>query len=394
VTRDEKKLKKHFAQHALGFAVRKQRQKENRLRKAMVPAEPARERYSAAVDDWDELDLPTRERFVPREGAPPRDRVSGYVSPAKSILSPENDAESILSPGVAVCRGVALGLAGGRLRVWCEGRELIAVLPGSRSGVPPAAGDEVMFDSRAGTARVVAIAPRRTELVRPDPAIGARPRVLAANVDTVVIVVPAGPQAPRTGLVDRMLLAIGRTGCNALVCVSKTDLVSSAELSLVLERLSEPGAPLVACSAATGDGLDELAMRLRQGRSVLVGHSGAGKTSLLNALVPGASLATGPLREGNAKGRHTTSAATLIELEGGGQVLDTPGVRQFGLWSIRREDLLEHFADVAEHGRECRFRDCRHDSEPRCAVRGAVERGELPESRYRAYRRLVDECIP
>jgi ribosome biogenesis GTPase len=388
VTRDDKKLKKHFAQQALGFAVRKQRQKENRLRKAMAPAEPARQRYSAAVDDWDELDLPSRGRF------PPRYPVTGYFSPAKSILSPENDAESILSPGVAVCRGVALGLAGGRLRVWCEGRERIAVLPGARFTTPPAAGDEVTLDSRAGDLRVVAIAARRTELVRPDPAIGARPRVLAANIDTVVIVVPAGPQAPRTGLVDRILLAIGRTSCNALVCVSKTDLVSSAELSLVRERLSEPGAPLVACSAETGDGLDDLALRLRQGRSVLVGHSGAGKTSLLNALAPGAALTTRPIREWDARGRHTTSAATLLELEGGGQVLDTPGVRQFGLWSVRREDLLQHFADVAQHGRGCRFRDCRHDAEPECAVRAAVERGELPRSRYRAYRRLVDECSP
>lgn len=390
MTRDEKKLKKHFAQHALGFAVRKQRQKENRLRKAMAPAEPARERHSAAVDDWDELDLPSRGRFA----RPPRDPVTGYFWSAKSILSPERDPESILSPEVTGCCGVALGLAGGRLRVWCEGRERIAVLPGARFTTPPAAGDEVTLVGQEGGLRVVAIAPRRTELVRPDPGIGARPRVLAANVDTVVIVVPAGPQAPRTGLVDRMLLAIGRTGCNALVCVSKTDLVSSAELSLVLERLSEPGAPLVACSAASGDGLAELASRLQQGRSVLVGHSGAGKTSLLNALVPGAALGTGPVRERDAKGRHTTSATTLVELEGGGQVLDTPGVRQFGLWSIHRADLLQHFGDVAQHGRSCRFRDCRHDSEPQCAVRGAVARGELPASRYRAYRRLVDECSP
>jgi ribosome biogenesis GTPase len=387
VTRDDKKLKKHFAQHALGFAVRKQRQKENRLRKAMAPAEPARERCSAAVDDWEEMDLPTRGRFGWREAAPPN-RLAPREAPRDA---PREMAEEV---GSAELQGVALGLAGGRLRVWCEGRELIAFLPGARFTSPPTAGDEVMLDSRAGAVRAVAIAPRRTELVRPDPTVGARPRVLAANVDTVVIVVPAGPQAPRTGLVDRMLLAIGRTGCNALVCVSKTDLVASAELPLVLERLSEPGAPLVACSAETGDGLDELAMRLRRGRSVLVGHSGAGKTSLLNALAPGAALATGPVREWDAKGRHTTNAATLIELPGGGQVLDTPGVRQFGLWSIHRQDLLEHFADVAEHGRSCRFRDCRHDTEPRCAVRGAVERGELSASRYRAYRRLVDECSP
>jgi len=98
------------------------------------------------------------------------------------------------------------------------------------------------------------------------------------------------------------------------------------------------------------------------------------------------------VRARDAKGRHTTSSTSLVELPGGGQVLDTPGVRQFGLWSVRREDLLEHFAEIAELGTGCRFRDCRHGAEPDCAVRSAAESGELSAQRYRAYLRLRDEC--
>jgi ribosome biogenesis GTPase len=137
-----------------------------------------------------------------------------------------------------------------------------------------------------------------------------------------------------------------------------------------------------------------LAAHLARGRSVLVGHSGAGKTSLLNALVPGLALATAAVRRSDARGRHTTSAATLVELPGGGQVLDTPGLREFGLWAISRQDLRRHFEEIARLASACRFRDCSHRAEPECAVRAAAGKGELPAGRYRSYLRLLAECVP
>ena len=114
----------------------------------------------------------------------------------------------------------------------------------------------------------------------------------------------------------------------------------------------------------------------------------------LRGLVPGLALATQEVRGYDGKGRHTTTAATLVELPGGGQVLDTPGVRQFGLWAIERDDVERHFADVAALAAGCRFRDCGHGEEPECSVREAVAAGELPRSRYGSYRRLIAECGP
>ncbi len=384
LNRDEKKLQKHFAQQALGLAARKQRQKESRLRKAMRPA-AVRERLPVdPAVDWDDLELPWRERNPKRsaQGTAELRTPSGGAPSAGELANSQR------------FDGVALGLAGGWLRVWRAGESVLARRPGAFPGPPPVVGDEVELAQRDGEFELIAMAPRRTQLVRSDPHVGARPRVVAANVDTVVIVVPAGPPPPRLGLVDRISLAIGRGGGAPLVCLSKLDLAPADGVGAMLRRLLETGTALVACSARTGEGIAELALRLARGRAVLVGQSGSGKTSLVNALVPGLALPTAAVRRSDGKGRHTTSAATLVELPGGGQLLDTPGVRQFGLWSIGEADVRRHFEDIARLAVRCRFRDCGHRGEPQCAVRDAEASGELAPARYRAYLRLLEECEP
>jgi ribosome biogenesis GTPase len=238
-------------------------------------------------------------------------------------------------------------------------------------GFSVAAGDEVLYSSR-GVERVL---PRRSELARGG-------CVIAANVDTVVIVASFGAPPLRPGLIDRYLLATRRGGCEPLLCVNKCDQKNAAELALLDPY--EALVPILLCSAQTGEGIAALRERLRGQLCVFSGHSGVGKSSLLNALSPVLALKVGAVSQANGKGRHTTSASWLYDLGAGIRIIDTPGVREFAIDAAEASEFpeFERFAPL------CRFRDCTHTHEPHCAVREAAERGNIPLSRYQAYLKL------
>jgi ribosome biogenesis GTPase len=254
-------------------------------------------------------------------------------------------------------------------------------------------GDEVWIGERSGVLEVREVLPRRTRLSRPEPHRPEVEQVLAANVDVGVIVVALGAPPLRPGLVDRFLAALAWGGIAPLMCVNKVDLVAPPERAAALRPLAPYaalGVPALACSAASGEGMAELAAALAGRVGVLVGQSGVGKSSLLNALDPRLDLRTGAPRAGDGKGRHTTTAAGFYALPGGGGLIDTPGVRQFGLWEIAPEELAALFPEIAAAGLACRFRDCRHASEPGCAARAAAEAGAVAPARYAAYRRILE----
>lgn len=283
---------------------------------------------------------------------------------------------------VAVHRGRAVALADG------EQVEL-ALGPDSPR---PAAGDVAYFGP-GDLPRLVALGERRTVISRPDPGHGNRELVLAANVDTAVIVASVRRPELRPGLVDRFLIAIARGGAQPLLVANKADLAPSAGEREVLERQLAPfsalGLDVVWTSAATGEGLEELGARLAQGTCVFVGHSGVGKSTLLNALDPTSVRDTGVGREFDGKGRHTTTSAQLVELPSGGRLIDTPGIRSLGLWQVGRAELAGYFPEFEGPAQACRFRDCAHLVEPECGVRDAVEQGDVAEARYDAYRRIL-----
>jgi ribosome biogenesis GTPase len=211
--------------------------------------------------------------------------------------------------------------------------------------------------------------------------------VIAANVDVVVNVVSLKTPPLRPGLIDRYLIAIGKSGAEPLLCVNKIDLLESAEELDAVRPYQDIGIPVILCSASTGAGLDELSGALAGKLCVLAGHSGVGKSSLLNALDPQLQIATGSVSEANEKGRHTTTSSALYRLPNGATVIDTPGIREFGLWDITRDDLRHYYQEFGAY--QCAFADCTHVHEPDCAVKRAVASGAISEARYESYARIL-----
>ena len=289
---------------------------------------------------------------------------------------------------------IVMSVASARCRVFREGLELDVMVPPEmavRQKSVLAVGDRVIVSDESGLLRVQAVLPRRTVLARPDPLHAHRQRLIAANVDVVIHVVSLKAPPLRPRLIDRFLIAIQRGGAQPVLCVNKVDLLTPEELDAELEKL-EPylglGVPIVGCSTKTGEGLDRLRAEVEGKMAALVGHSGVGKSSILNALDQSLQLATNTLHRKRATGRHTTSASTLYDFGGGTYLIDTPGIREFGLWDLDRDSLRDYFPEFAQPSELCRFTDCTHVHEPDCEVKEAVERGELNAARYETYARL------
>lgn len=336
------------------------------------------------TDDWDEPPINRRggkRRNVAIEADDPFESGAWGVA---SDIDP-HDAAIVISIGK------------GRCRLFQDEREFDCVVPpelARRQKSALAVGDRVIIEALDdGSCRLAGVLRRRTVLSRPDPLNPRLQRLIAANIDVVVHVVSVKAPPLRPRLIDRFLIAIQRGGAQAGICVNKIDLLDAAERTRELASLDPYRAldvPVIACSIKTGDGIAELRALVEGKTCALVGHSGVGKSSILNALDERLDIVTGELHK-RGTGRHTTTASTLHDLGGNTYLIDTPGIREFGLWNLTAETLRDYFPEFAEPGEYCRFNDCTHLHEPGCAVKERADAGELSRARYDAYVRISED---
>ncbi len=267
---------------------------------------------------------------------------------------------------------------------------------------PVAVGDWVRcVDAGDGTGLIVAVLPRRNRLVRRDPYPGSHAfeQVVVANVDYVIPVFAAANPTPRWGMLDRYLVSAESLDLQALIVITKLDLVREAgtkldeEIRQAVEEYRRIGYPVALTSSVSGAGIEEMRQILKDRVSAFVGKSGVGKTALLNAIEPGLGLRTGEVSRGKVgKGRHTTSQAEMVPLHFGGYVVDTPGMREFGLYDMDGDDLALFFPEMRPLVGQCKFGlGCQHNEEPGCAIRRQVMVGKISPRRYQSFLRLNEE---
>lgn len=290
-------------------------------------------------------------------------------------------------------------------RVVADGREPVVVetvagrsaavvagrLDGAGEPGPPVIGDWVALDLTEDTPVVRAIVPRAGVLARRRPGAAERVQLLAAHVDRIVLVY-ALDRGPNRRRIERGVAVAYDSGAAPIVVLTKADLCGDVAAAEADARLAAPFADVLAVSALEGAGVGRLAELLVPGMTaVFLGPSGAGKSTLVNRLLGEDRLATGAVRDGDRRGRHTTTRRELVPMPSGACLIDTPGIRELGLW-LDADGVDAAYDDLETLAAGCRFRDCRHDLEPGCAVRAAVEAGELDGQRLAGYLKLRREA--
>lgn len=299
-------------------------------------------------------------------------------------------------PAADVAAAIVMTVSGSSCRVFFGGEEIDCQVPphiAMKRKSALVAGDRVHLAREGESWRVESVLPRRSVLARPDPFHAHLQKLIAANIDVVVHVVSVKAPPLRPRLIDRFLIAVQRGGAQPVICVNKIDLLDAEQREEEMAKLvvyRDLGVPVIACSTKTGEGLDELRGAVEGRTAALVGHSGVGKSSILNALNERLQLATRDLMK-RGTGRHTTTRATLYDFGGGTYLIDTPGIREFGLWDLDRQTLRDYFPEFDEASEFCRFTNCTHVHEPDCEVKRRLEDGLLNQARYDTYVRLYED---
>ncbi len=292
-------------------------------------------------------------------------------------------------------RGLIIRSQSGFYTVETEAGPLVCQLrgrlkKGPRLGDLVAVGDRVQISPLSDDQGVIeAVEERQRMLVRMAPTPrGEYQQIIIANPDQAVLVFSCARPAPHLGMLDRFLVIAEKQGIPVLIVANKTDLLTTVQAQALFERYAVLGYPLVYASARRGDGVQALRQRLTGKLSVLVGPSGVGKSSLLNAIQPGLGITVREVSQATEKGKHTTVVRQLFPLQDGGYVADTPGLKALALWDIQPEELDGYFPELRALVAECQFSDCTHLHEPGCAVLAAVDEGSVHPERHASYARM------
>jgi ribosome biogenesis GTPase len=258
-------------------------------------------------------------------------------------------------------------------------------LRGVRTTNPIAVGDRVVLDG----GMITDIEPRRNYIIRRASNLSKESHILASNIDRAVLVATLVQPDVRTEFIDRFLVTCEAYGIPVTIVLNKTDLGAPAQEFIHTYRLA--GYDVLEIAALHGEGLDTLNDLLKDRTTLIAGNSGVGKSTIIKAIIPSADVRTGEISDAHNKGRHTTTHAAMYPLPHGGYVIDTPGVKGFGLIDIAPQELARYYPEMMSRVPNCRFPNCTHTHEPGCAVRQAVESGDIATSRYISYLKTLEE---
>ena len=353
---------------------------------------------SDSHDSWDEDDYQTEERILARGENERRRNLEAQVfheTPLSSGIASDMEADSAQA-------GLVVEVSSGLCRVEIDGNTLVCTLRGNlqthETGYSNliAVGDRVIISQEGDEKGVVeSVLPRHSILARAHGKILNLQQIVVANVDQVLIVASWREPYIWPKLIDHYLIAAQRNHLKAIICINKIDLIENRnEFDEIVQPYTKLGYRTLLASTVTGEGIDELRSLLKESTTVLAGLSGVGKSSLLTAVQPSLDLRTGSVAESvrfRGQGQHTTTQSSLWKLENGGIVIDTPGIRDFGLVGVIQSELANWYPEMRAFSGQCRYTDCAHLNEPNCAIKNAVEVGDISPIRYKNYLAIMDE---
>lgn len=261
---------------------------------------------------------------------------------------------------------------------------------------PLAVGDEVEFNLESDNiAWIIGISPRRNYLIRKSVNLSKEAHIIASNIDIACFIFTAKMPETSLGFLDRFLVCCEAYSIKPLILFNKIDLLNELELDWVAQiekKYNKIGYESLKISAVSKNNLETLKKYINHKVSVFFGHSGAGKSTLINVLQEDLHLKTGDISETHLKGKHTTTFAQMYFWDFGGSVIDTPGVREFAMININKEEIQHYFPEIFEYGKDCKFHNCLHINEPKCSVLQKVQETSIEESRYNTYLKLIEEA--
>lgn len=268
-------------------------------------------------------------------------------------------------------------------------------LKGIRSTNPVAVGDHVEIELNSqNTAFITAIGDRKNYIIRKSQNLSKQSHIIAANVDQAFLVVTVERPQTSTTFIDRFLATAEAYSVPVVLVFNKTDLLDDSLMRyqrMMTDLYETVGYKCVAVSAETGEGMDGLMEMLRDRITLLSGHSGVGKSTMINRLLPGVNLRTAEISDAHNTGMHTTTFSEMLPLPGGGYIIDTPGIKGFGTFNMEPEELTSYFKEIFRFSKDCRFSNCTHTHEPGCAVLKAVEDHYIAASRYQSYLSMLED---